>query len=94
MQNLALVHAYLERGCSQAGDEVSIQWKPINFMIYSEMFPDMIMEAVREWLATFDMKPETDYEIIFGHVIDRDAGGAVLGEWFSPMSLKEEQHND
>lgn len=90
--NIILVHAYLESGCSQADGEVRISWKPINFMIYSSLFQGMAEQAAEEWLSTFQMEPETHYEAIFVHVVEND-GGAILGEYFAPVdivrSLKE-----
>lgn len=86
--NLILVYAYLESGCSQEDGEVSVSWKPINFMIYSPLFQDMATDAAAEWLGTFKMAPETQYEAIFKHVVESDGAGAVHGEYFAPVNLE------
>lgn len=89
MVNLVLVHLWLEDGCSQDDGEVSIHWKPVNFMIYSDMFPSMIYEAVAEYLSEITLLHEDLKEVLFRHVVERDGAGAVLGEWFEPVTLKE-----
>lgn len=91
MDNLVLVHLWLESGCSQDDGEVSISWKPVNFMVYSDMFPEMIYEAIAEYLSTITLRHEELKEVLFSHVVDQDGAGAVLGEWFSPTHLKEGQ---
>jgi hypothetical protein len=85
--NKMLVHFWLDNDCSQEQGEVSISWKPINFMIYSPLFVGMIDEAATDWLAENKLVPETLYEVIFEHIVEHDGGGALLGEWFFPMSL-------
>jgi hypothetical protein len=87
--NLILVHAYLESGCSQEEGEVSVSWKPINFMIYSPLFQGMATDAADEWLDTFKMEPETHYEAVFKHVVERDGAGAVHSEYFVPVKLED-----
>jgi hypothetical protein len=87
--NLILVHAYLESGCSQEEGEVIVSWKPINFMIYSPLFQSMATDAADEWLGTFTMKPETPYEAIFKHVVESDGAGAVHSEYFARVGLEE-----
>lgn len=82
MRNLILVHAYLEDGCSQADGEVRISWKPVNFMIYSDLFQGMATDAAEEWIGSFKMKPETTYEAHFEHVVEHDGAGAVTSEYF------------
>jgi hypothetical protein len=89
MPNIVLVHLHLEEGCSQDEDEVDIQWKPVNFMVYSDLFQDMIYEAVDEYLSDITLKTNEFREVMFKHIVDRDGGGAVLGEWFVPLILKE-----
>ena len=86
--NLILVCAYLEDGCSQEDGEVLVSWKPINFMIYSPMFQGMATDAVDEWLRTFKMMPETPYEAVFMHVVESDGAGAVHSEYFVPVKME------
>lgn len=88
MDNIVLVQLHLEEGCSQDAGEVSIAWKPVNFMIYSELFPEMIYEAVAEYLDAIRLKPYDVIEVFFRHVVDRDGAGAVLGEWFAPTQME------
>lgn len=92
MDNLVLVHLWLEDGCSQAAGEVDIRWQPVNFMIYSKMFPDMVYEAIEEYLGQTTLRHECLKEVMLRHVVERDGGGAVLGEWFEPVTFKESSH--
>ena len=87
MDNLILVHLWLEEGCSQEEKEVSMSWKPINFMIYSSLFQDMVTEAVDGYLLGISMEVEELTEVIFRHVVDMDAGGAVLEEYLEPVKI-------
>lgn len=80
--NLVLIHFFLESGCSQSAGEVSISWKPINFMIYSPLFVEMIYEAAESWIDETTMEPDTRYERTFKHVVERDGAGAVHTEYF------------
>jgi len=43
-KNKILVDLWLEDGCSKEDGEVAVSWHPINFSIYSTLFPDMIQE--------------------------------------------------
>ena len=63
-----LVDLWLAAGCSQDEDEVLISWKPINFSIYSDLFQDLVYDAVNEWLSENKLRHETDYELILAHV--------------------------
>lgn len=85
MANLVLVQFHLEEGCSQEDHEVSIAWSPINFMIFSELFPDMVYTAAEEFLSENTIKSGQVVEVVMRHVIDRDGAGAVCGEWFEPI---------
>lgn len=88
MENLILVHAHLEDGCSQADGEVMVSWKPINFMIYSPLFQGMATDAADEWLSTFTMEPETHYEAVFKHVVESDGAGAIHSEYFARVEME------
>jgi hypothetical protein len=66
------------------------KWSPINFQIYSELFLDLINECCEEWLSENQLSTDVFYEVIFAHEVERDGGGAVLGESFVPIS-KETQ---
>lgn len=82
MRNKVIAVLYLEEDCKQEDDEVCKQWRPINFDIYSEHFQPMIMEAIDEWLSTVTLQVHRVYELILAHEIERDGGGANLGETF------------
>lgn len=60
-----------------------ISWKPINFMIYSDLFQNMATESAEEWVGTIKMEHETLYEAIFKHVVEHDGAGAVHSEYFA-----------
>lgn len=75
----------LEDGCSQKDGEVNASWQTINFSIYSNLFIDMIDEAIAEWLSDNTIEKDTMYEVIFAHVVDHDSAGAVIGEHFEPI---------
>ena len=83
--NLVLVNLFLEEGCSQEEGEVSIFWKPINFMIYSELFSELIYEGISEYLESHKISFDRRVELIMCHVVERDAGGAVHTEYFEPI---------
>lgn len=85
ISNKVLVTFFAESNDSQSNGEVSTSWTPINFPVYHEMFPELIQEAIDEWLADNTIQPMVVYEVIFKHVIERDSGGAVLGEYFEPI---------
>lgn len=82
IRNKVIATIYLDDGCSQDDGEASISWRPVNFDIYNELFPDLIIEAVNEWLLSKRLIVNMSYELILAHEIDRDKGGAVLGESF------------
>ena len=85
IRNKIKVDFFLEDGCSQDEGEASTRWKPINFEIYSELFPELISLAIDEWLSENMIAKHVVYEVIFAHVVERDGGGAVLGEYFEPI---------
>ncbi|MCP5008301.1 MAG: hypothetical protein GY941_30860 [Planctomycetes bacterium] len=85
IRNKIKVDFFVEDGCSQDEGEASSHWQPINFAIYSELFPELIQEAIDEWLHANTIAEHTAYEVIFAHVIEQDGGGAVLGEHFEPI---------
>lgn len=85
IRNKIKVDFFLEDGCSQEDEEVSTHWQPINFSIYSSLFPELIEDAMNEWLSENTMKKHYIYEVIFAHVVERDGGGALLGEHFEPI---------
>ena len=85
IRNKIKVIFYLEDGCTQEADEVSSHWSPINFEIYSDLFPDLIQEAIGDWLSENTVDENYIHEVIFAHDIDYDGGGAVTGEWFVPI---------
>jgi hypothetical protein len=87
MDNLVLFNFYLEADCSQDDGEVSVSWKPVNFMIYSKLFIDMIYEAADEFLSDVTLRPEEPLEVLMRHVVDRDGAGAVLDEYFEPVKI-------
>lgn len=89
IRNKILVVFNLEEGCSQDAGEVSSCWQPINFMIYHPLFTDLIVEAIDNWLGENEVKHFEHHEVIFAHEIYRDAGGAVLGECFIPISREK-----
>lgn len=84
-KNKVLVSLWLEEGCSQADDEVTRSWSPINFSIYSDLFPDMINEAIGDWLGENTMRVETEYELILEHIREHDGGGALTDEYFTVL---------
>lgn len=83
--NKILVEFFLEEGCKQEDDEVNTSWKPINFMIYDDLFFDLIKEAMSEWLSDHKLQNYQLHEVIFKHVVERDGGGACTGEYFEPI---------
>jgi len=85
IRNKIKVCFFLEDGCSQEAGEASAHWEPINFQIYSNLFPELIHDAIAQWLANNTISQNCTHEVIFSHVVDRDCGGAVLGEYFEPI---------
>lgn len=85
IRNKIRVSFFLFEGCSQEDGEVSAHWEPINFQIYSKLFPDLIQDAIDEWLADNTITHDRKHEVIFSHVVDRDGAGAVVGEYFEPI---------
>ena len=84
IRNKILVTMFLEDDCKQEDDEVSISWVPINFAIYSDLFPEMIQNSIDSWLNHNKLERNTLYEVIFAHVIEHDMG-AVHSEYFDPI---------
>lgn len=90
ISNKILVRFYVEEGCSQDEGEASVEWAPINFFIYSDLFPDLIREAVDEWLDKNIIRNGTRYEVVFAHVRELDGAGYLTSEYFEPV-LEEQQ---
>lgn len=90
IRNKISVCFFVEDGCSQAEDEASAHWEPINFKIYDDLFLDLIKEAIADWLAENEIGEGITHEVIFAHCIERDGAGAVMGEYFEPV-LHERQ---
>lgn len=88
IRNKIKVEFYLDNGCSQENGEVSTCWQPINFSIYNSLFPDLINEAIDQWLSDNTVSQHVTYEVIFAHVIERDGAGAVVGEYFEPIYVE------
>ena len=86
-KNKILVDLWLEDGCSKEDGEVAVSWHPINFSIYSTLFPDMIQEAIDEWIADHNIAKEHHYELIFQHTVESDGGGAVSAEYFEAIHV-------
>ena len=86
MKNIAEVHFWLESGCSQDDGEVSMMWQPLNFMIYSPLFQDMIEEFSEEWLGDNRLEVETEYRVLVEHVVEYDGAGALMAEYFQQMA--------
>ena len=85
IRNKVRVNLLLEKDCSQDEGETAVSWSPINFDVYSDLFPDIIILAVDEWLSENRIEYDVLYEIIFAHCIEHDGGGAVVGEYFDPI---------
>ena len=85
IRNKIIVNFFVEDGCSQEKGEASSHWRPVNFDIYSELFPELIQLAIDEWLEDNTIRKNVVYEVIFAHVIEHDGGGADLGEYFEPI---------
>ncbi len=85
IRNKIRVSFFLEDGCNQEAGEASAHWAPINFQIYSNLFPELIQEAIDQWLADNTITHNCSHEVIFSHVVDRDGAGAVVGEYFEPI---------
>ena len=90
IRNKIKVCFFVEDGCKQEDDEASAHWEPINFQIYSSLFPELIQEAIDQWLVDNEIGSSVTHEVIFAHVVERDRGGAVVGEHFEPV-LHEQQ---
>lgn len=91
IRNKVKVCFFVEDGCKQEDDEASAHWEPINFQIYNNLFPELIQEAIDQWLADNTITHNCTHEVIFAHVVERDRGGAVVGEYFEPI-LHESQN--
>lgn len=85
-KNKIIVDMYLEDGCKQEDGEVNIAWKPINFMIYDDLFFDLINEAIQEWLSEHKLVIHQLNEVIFQHIVEHDGAGACMGEYFEAIN--------
>ncbi len=83
--NKVIVDMFLGEGCKQELDEVNIAWQPINFMLYDDLFFDLIKEAIQEWLSAHKLVVYQLHEVIFHHVVEHDGGGACVGEYFEAI---------
>ena len=90
MKNKILVSLYLESGCNQDEDETNIEWIPINFCIYSDLFPEIISESICQWLSENQLNKECFYELIMQHVIEHDGAGVVHSEYFEVINVENE----
>ena len=87
VRNKIIVSIHLDDDCSQEDGEVSISWKPINFMIYSTLFPEIIELSVDDWLSDRTIKKGLLYEVIMQHRVEHDGAGAVMGEYFEAIYI-------
>ena len=85
IRNKIKVEFFVEDGCSQSEGEASSHWQPLNFAIYSELFPQLIQEAIDGWLSENVIDKNVAYEVIFAHTVEHDGCGAVVGEYFEPI---------
>lgn len=83
IRNKVLVSLFLEEGYKQEDDEVTTSWRPLNFDIYSDLFPDLIQEAVDQWLMDNTLTVNVAHEVIFAHAVVHN--GAVADEHFEPI---------
>ena len=83
-KNKFIVNFWVESG-NNPKEEVDVSWKPINFEIYSDLFPDMIKEAVNNWIEEHDLNIEQQVEVIFEHIREYDGAGALMDEYFTPI---------
>lgn len=90
IRNKVKVIFFVEDGCKQEDDEASAHWETINFSIYHELFPALIQEAIDQWLIENTIEQHVTYEVIFAHEIERDGGGAVVGEWFEAIHTEKQ----
>lgn len=85
IRNKVIVNLHLEDGCKQEDDEVTISWTPINFSIYSDLFPEIIKSSIYDWLADNEIGERYYHEVIFAHCMEYDGAGAVTSEYFEPV---------
>ena len=86
IRNKIKVNFHREDGGSK--DEVSTCWCPVNFDIYSSVFFELIDLAISDWLSDNEVGKNIVYEVIFAHVVERDGGGALVGEYFEPFHVE------
>ena len=87
VRNKIIVSIYLDDDCSQEDGEVSISWQPINFMIYSTLFPEIVALSIDDWISDRTIKKGVLYEVIMQHRVEHDGAGAVTGEYFEEIHL-------
>ena len=87
IRNKVRVCLYLQDDCSQEGGEVSIFWEPINFMIYSDLFPEIISISIDDWLGDNAIDKRCQYELIFEHIVEHDGAGAITCEYFQAIHV-------
>ena len=85
IRNKVKVIFFVEDGCYQNEGEASAHWEPINFAVYSSLFPELIQDAIDGWLEDNTIIDGVAYEVIFAHTVNRDRAGAVLDELFEPI---------
>ena len=61
VSNKILVNLFLAKGCSKKDEEVETSWSPINFMIYSDIFYDMVNDFISEWIEENEMEEGVNY---------------------------------
>ena len=86
MINKIIVNIFLASGHSQKDGEVEISWHPINFSLYSDLFPVMVKDSVDDYLSNNKLEFDADYEIIMSHMMEFSQDGfSVTAEWFEPI---------
>ncbi len=74
MKNKVFVFASVERGAID-----QFMWRPINFDIYSNLFHDIILESVADYIGQ-----DGYYELLMVHEIERDEF-TITAEYFETV---------
>lgn len=88
IRNKIRVCLYLGDDCSQEKGEVTISWEPINFMVYSDLFPEIIAISIDNWLGDNAIDNLCEYELIFEHIMVND-GGVITEEYFKVIHVDQ-----